>query len=115
MESTPTEGEPLERLAEAKIIEYARGIVSNDILVVDLTDHAWESSMALLMFAIARDAIPPNVGAILVPVRPHLRGYWLNGAVPAVALECYLVPVEDLPGLRAHVDNMWTALHPDPE
>ncbi len=105
-------GPRLDPVEPHRLVEWARGIVRSDILVVDLDDRDWMSSLALLIGA-WREVVPVNIGLVLVPVAPHMRGYWLNAHVPAVTLECYLVPEEQVPELRAHIDRMWDALHPD--
>jgi hypothetical protein len=101
---------PLPPLDDARITELARGIVTNQYLVADINELRWVQSL-MLMLQIAQ-GVPPNVGAVLVPVAPHLRGYWTDD-VPAVTLQAQYVPQANLAHLQAEITRMNTALWPD--
>lgn len=96
------------RVDDERIIELARGIVRGDYLVVD-EDGDWLTSLILIGSAIAEAR---NVGLVLVPVGPHLGGYWINGRVPGVTLECVMVAKGDMPKLLRRVKAMEEALFP---
>ena len=98
----------LRRATPERLVELARGIVRGDYLVP--TDAAdWQTSLSLMAPSIVS---AHNLGAVLVPVGPHLGGYWLNGRVPGVTLSCVLVAKGDLRALQRHVDAMNAALYP---
>lgn len=101
----------IRRADDARLTELARGIVRKDYLIVD-NDPSWRTSLALIAggFGQAR-----NLGMILVPVAPHLGGYWINGVAPGVTLECVLVAKGDMPALKRKVDAMNAALFPEPQ
>lgn len=103
-------GEPLPRATPAEITEYARGIVTGQLMVADLSDSSWQASLMLLLGHLAEI---PNVGLILVPLGPHQHGYWINGVAPGVTLSAKLVAQEDLDALQAEVSRMSKALFPD--
>jgi hypothetical protein len=104
---------PLEPLDDETVLDYARQIVTDKMLVADLSDRDWQMSLALIISAMDEDGgpeIPPNIGAVLVPVAPHLKGYWLNGRVPGVTISAVLVASESMDPLRAQVSRMLEAL-----
>lgn len=95
---------------DARIIEAARGIVTNTLLVADHNDRRWQSALALM--AAAGAEVPDNAAIALVPVAPHLRGWW-QGDVPAVVIEMQIVPRESVPALQAMIDAMNAVLFPE--
>lgn len=105
--------DPILPLGPERITELARGVVTDQWLIVDIEDERWQQSLTLLLQA-AR-GVPENIGAVLVPVAPHLRGWW-TGSIPAVTLEAQYVPGSDLEQLYAEINRMNAALWPaDPE
>jgi hypothetical protein len=100
----------VERATEERLTEFARGIVTGDYMLAQGDDPDWQASLSLIASAITEH---DNVGAVLVPVAPHMGGPWLNGRVPAMTMSLDLVAVEDVPALQEKVDTMWTALHPE--
>lgn len=103
--------DPLRRLDDTSLTELARGIVTDKYLVADMADETWQSSLTLLVQGLK--GVPPNVGLVVVPVAPHLKGYWANGNIPAVTLSVQFVPEEDLAALQAKIDVMSAVLWPD--
>lgn len=106
-------GEPLEPLDRETIVELARGIATGQMMIANPEEPDWASSLALLFGAYLTGGIPPNVGLIVVPKGPHLGSYWLNGHVPAVTLQAYLVPSESFPELEEAYAEMVQVLYPD--
>ena len=98
----------IRRATPERLTELARGIVRGDYLIVD-DDRDWQVSLSLIAGALQAR----NLGLILVPVQPHMRGYWLNGRVPALTLECALVAKGDVKDLQRRVDTMNAALFPE--
>lgn len=99
------------RMTEAQITETAREIVTNQLMIADLSQREWQDSLALL-FSMVEDR-GGTIGMILVPMGPHLRGYWINNRAPAVTWECRCVHRNDVERLRSTIEGMLSALHPD--
>lgn len=106
-------GPPIPPLTVEQIVEHARGIVTGELLQADpVHDPVWQSSLALLLGAPGR--IASNLGLILVPKAPHMKGgYWVNGRAPAVTLRAFMVPEESIEALNAEVERMHAALYPE--
>lgn len=51
-----------------------------------------------------------NLGAIIVPVAPHMGGRWLNGYVPGVTVELSIIPSESVEAVDAEITRMREAL-----
>lgn len=101
----------IRRAEPERLTHLARGVVRGDYLVVDMKAHPeWGMSLAFIAEGIMNVR---NLGMILVPVASHQKGYWINGAVPGVTLECVLVAKGDLPDLRRRIKKMNDALFPD--
>lgn len=100
---------PLPRVTPERLTELARGIARGDYLIAD-DSKDWLLSLSMMGEAISS---ADNLGLILVPVNPHLGGYWLNGSVPGVTITCVLVALEDVPELQTRVETMMQALFPD--
>jgi hypothetical protein len=96
------------RATPERLTELARGIVRNDYLVVD-DDPVWATSM--LMLAAGFTDAEGEIGLILVPVAPHLGGYWINGKAPGVTVTCTLVHRDDVDELNTRMQRMWDALY----
>lgn len=105
----PDADRTLERADDGRLIAMARAIVRGDSIVVDDAPE-WRMALAMLASEIARYR---NLGAILVPVAPHRRGYWINDKAPGVVLEVSLVAKEDLPALQQRINSMRAALYPE--
>lgn len=103
--------DPIASLGPARLTELARGVVTDKWLIADMEDERWQHSLTLLIQLLG--GIPTNVAALLVPVAPHLRGWW-NGNIPAVTVEVQYVPEEDLDELRSTINQMTTVLWPTP-
>ena len=101
------------RMTGAELIATARGIVTGELMVADLRDRDWHTSLALLLSGVEDRG--GTIGLVLVPRGPHLRGYWLNGQVPAVSFEAKCVHVNDVRALSDLVDTMNSALYPETE
>jgi hypothetical protein len=99
------------RVSDARLTELARGIVVREYVIAD-DRREWLTSLALVGGVLARHH---NLGAVLVPVGPHLGGYWINGIAPGVTLQCTAVAKGDLPALQRKVDAMRAALYPEGE
>jgi hypothetical protein len=104
-------GKRIPIMTTAEIITTAREIVTGEQMVVDFNDRDWQASLSLLLSGWREPAV--NLGCVLVPKGPHLKGYWLNGRVPGVTLSAKLVAVEDIPRLEVHLERMYAALHPE--
>lgn len=107
-------GTVIRRKTPEQITTTARRIVTDQLIIVDVEKHPgpWGTS---LLFMAEHLAQVRNLGAILVPVAPHVGGYWINGTVPAITLECELVARGDLPALSREIERMQAALFPEPE
>ena len=107
----------IERVGTEKLTEYARRLVTGDLMVADLNDRDWQTSLGLILAAWAEDEtkVPGNLGKILVPVGPHMGGYWLNGRVPGFTHQIICVAQEDMEELRAIYEPMINALYPGTE
>jgi hypothetical protein len=92
------------------IVGWARGVVTGELMVADLSRHEWQTSMALMVEALAEIS---NLGVVLVPKGPHLSMPWINNTSPGCVFTCTPVAMEDLPALQAEVDRMNAALYPD--
>jgi hypothetical protein len=103
-----TEKHPLPFGDQDYIIECARGIVTNELLIADLSNSSWQASLALM---IEKLAAIPNLGLVLVPRGPHAHGYWINGTAPGMTFQCQMVAVEDMTDLRSECERMFAALH----
>lgn len=99
----------IRRRDRAALVQLARGIVRGDLMIVD-DDPLWVTPLIFMAEAIASAR---NLGAVLVPVGPHLGGWWVNGKVPGIVVQCTLVAKGDMPALRKLVDEMQAALYPD--
>jgi len=99
-------------MTEAKLIETAREIVTGDLMIADLSNPDWQHSLALI-FSGADEDREHTIGLVIVPLGPHMKGYWLNGTAPAVTWECRFVHVNDINRLGALIAAMNAALHPD--
>lgn len=103
----------LEPLSDAQIDEYARGVVTNTMLLADATDRDWRASLMLILLGIGEP--PENMSTImLVPMAEHMGGRWLNGRVPGVTMRAHPVPVEQVRQLLDRIDEMDRALNPGP-
>lgn len=107
--TTPPKRRMLRRSSSERLTELARGIVRREYLIVDDSPE-WKISLSMVAEGIVNVR---NLGAILVPVAPHMRGYWINDTAPGVTLTCTLVAKGDLPELQKRVDAMHAALYPD--
>ena len=94
---------------QERIVEWARGIVTGELLVADLSNTAWQISLALMIPELAK---MPNLGAILVPKGPHLAMHWVNNTAPGVTVTCTPIAREDLEALDAEIARMNAALYP---
>jgi hypothetical protein len=92
------------------VIECARGIVTNELMIADLSDSSWQMSLALMIEKLAEI---PNLGLVLVPLLPHAHLHWINGTAPGMTMQCQLVAVEDIDALRSETERMFAALHPN--
>lgn len=98
----------IRRASAERLTELARGIVRFEFLIVDGA-REWQTSLLLMSEELTKVR---NLGAILVPVGPHLGGYWLNGKVPGITLSVVMVAKGDLRDLQRRVDAMNAALYP---
>jgi hypothetical protein len=101
------------RLTNAEITEKARGIVTGDLLIADLSDMNWQISLALFMEHLREINKGDWIGTILVPVGPHIGTRWLNGRVPGCTFKCELIHINDTARLAAECDRMSAALYPE--
>lgn len=99
------------RMTETQIMETARSIVTNELLVADLSRHEWQGSLALI-FSMVEDR-GGTIGLVLVPMAPHRNTFWVNNVAPACTFECRCVHVNDLPRLQAAVWAMEAVLNAD--
>jgi hypothetical protein len=97
------------RLDDELRTELARKIVLHEMLVADLTNPAWQTSLALIIAGLDESAIP-DIGLILVPLAPHMGGYWINGTAPGMTVAATLIHRDDVDELSAVVDRMGAAL-----
>lgn len=102
----------IKRRTEEQLVELARGIVTDHTMIADLNDRDWQHSLALLLPALAEYR---NLGCVLVPLGPHMSGYWLNGKVPGITLQVMAVAKGDLRHLDVLIKTMHKALHPERE
>lgn len=105
-------GTVIRRKTAGEIVELARRIVTDRLLIVNPERYP-EWGTSLLWMAESLNEIR-NLGAVLVPVAPHLGKYWLNGHVPAVTFVCEVVAKGDLPALAHEIERMEAALFPEP-
>ena len=109
-EPKPSRGRTLRRADSQRLTELARGLAKNEYLAVDVERvPEWTTSLMMIADGIVNVR---NLGVILVPVGPHMGGYWINGRVPAVTLTCVLVAKGDMPELRRRLKEMNAALYP---
>jgi len=87
----------------------ARGIATHELMVADLTNSAWQISLALMMTRLGEIS---NLGLILVPRAQHVGLHWINNTAPGCTLSCQLVAEEDLPALQIELDKINVALYP---
>ena len=99
----------IRRATPERLTELARGIARGDYMVAD-DSRDWLHSLMMMGPSISKAS---NLGLILVPVGPHLGGYWLNGRVPGVTITCVLVAKGDMRELQKRVDTMNAALYPE--
>jgi hypothetical protein len=102
---------PLPPLTDDEVTTIAREIVTRVSLLAGMDDPDWQSAMSLLLSGLKGD-IPPNVGAVVVPVE---GSRWLNGRVPFPVLSARFVPSESVPALQAALDAMYAVLYPGSE
>ncbi len=100
------------RATPEQLTELARGIACGDYLVVDGDNADWTLSLALIADSII-DA-GDDLGLVLVPVGPHMGGYWINGRVPGVTVTCTFVAAGDVAELQERLNRMHDALYPQP-
>jgi hypothetical protein len=101
-------------MTQAEVTEVARGIVTGDLLIADLSMPEWQTSLALIVSALPeQEARWKRIGLILVPVRPHMNGRWINGIAPGCTFECRLVHVNDVQRVGEAMAPMWGALYPE--
>ena len=100
----------LDQADEAMLIEWARGVVTGQLLVADLNRHEWQTSLALMMEALAKIE---NLGIVLVPLAEHASLHWINGIAPGCTFTCQIVAHEDLIPLQARIDTMQAVLYPE--
>jgi hypothetical protein len=91
------------------VVETARGIVTNELMIVDIERHEWQISLALMMNKLAEIS---NLGLILVPRGPHIGLHWINNTAPGCTLSCQLVASQDIEALTNECARMYAALHP---
>lgn len=99
----------IRRRDDQALTALARGIVRGDYLIVG-GRREWLTSLAFMAEHLAGCS---NLGLVLVPVDPHLGGYWVNGAVPGLTLTCTPVAKGDMRALQRKVDAMNAALYPE--
>jgi hypothetical protein len=95
----------------AYITEVARGIVTNELMVADLSNPAWQISLGLMMTSLAGYS---NLGLVLVPKSEHINMGWINNTAPGCTVKCQCVATEDIEAVQAECDRMHAALHPTP-
>ena len=100
-----------ELLTSEEITEYARGIMTNQMLVADLDDPAWRSSLALLISGLDAESVR-DVGMVLVPLEPHQNSSWFNGVAPGCTFSAVLVHNDSIPAIRDEYIRMAAALYP---
>lgn len=104
-----TERKPTPALSPERLIELSRGLVLGHMLVAEDT-AAWRTALLLIAPALAQY---DDLGAVIVPVKPHTGGRWINGVVPAVVIECTPINKADAETLRATTGRMQAAMFPD--
>lgn len=97
-------------LTPAEITAKARGIVTHELMVADLSQHEWEISLGLMMDGLADYS---NVGVILVPVGKHIGMHWINNIAPGCTIACEVIPEESLEALQAEMERMSAVLYPE--
>jgi hypothetical protein len=102
------------RLTNTQVIETARRIVTGDLMVADLSNRSWQTSLALILTGLKDTDIRQGwIGLIVVPKGPHLSGFWLNGTAPGCTFEASLIHINDLPRLDVEIARMQAALYPE--
>lgn len=104
--------EMFRRMTRAELTDTARGIVTNDLLVADMSRHEWQMSLALLLSGLEERDFQ-RIGLILVPMGPHHHLYWINNTAPGCSFSCRFVHINDLSRLAGEVARMDAALHPE--
>lgn len=106
-------GTVIRRKSADEITRIARRVITDKLIIVDFERYPdqWRTSLLLMADHLSQVR---NLGAVLVPVAPHLRGYWLSGIVPGITLECELVAKGDVPALAREIERMHAALFPEP-
>jgi hypothetical protein len=89
--------------------ETARRIATHELMIADLSNHAWQISLALMISKIAEY---DNAGLILVPKGPHIGLHWINNTAPGCTLSCQLVAEQDLEALQLELDKIHAVLYP---
>lgn len=102
-------GAAISSMSDDDVITTARGIVTGQLMIVDLERHEWQMSLALMMEALAD---LPNLGAILVPLEPHQGGRWINGIAPGCTMKLRTVAEEDVERVNIEVRRMHDVLYP---
>jgi hypothetical protein len=100
----------IRRATPERLTELARGIARDQYLIVDDSPE-WVLSLSMMGDSLLAAR---NLGMVLVPVGPHLGGYWINGEVPGVTISCVVVAKGDVRELTKRVKQMLAALYPDP-
>ena len=107
-----SEDSPIPHGDHDQIVEWARGIVTGELMVADLENQAWQASLALLMTTLVQI---PNVGLIVVPKGPHLSMPWINNTAPGCTVQCQMIAREDIEAVNQECERMYQALHPTQE
>ncbi len=83
--------------------QVAIDLVRGDYMIPS-DDNAWDG-----FFLLYGDTLRSfrNLGCVLIPVRPHLGGRWVNGRAPGVVVEC--LPINK--GDTKRLDRLWKAKH----
>jgi hypothetical protein len=104
------------RMTQREVTEVARGIVTNELLIADLSKPEWQTSLALITSGLSVSEMhQKRIGLILVPVRPHERFHWINGIAPGCTFECRMVHVNDVDRIGRAMVPMVEALYPGRE
>jgi hypothetical protein len=94
------------------LVTIARGLVTNELMIADLSRHEWQTSLAMMLPSLAEYT---NLGLILVPFAAHASMPWINNIAPGMVMQCQGVAREDIEALTAECERMYAALHPEQE
>ena len=97
------------RLDDELRTELARKVVTHEMLVADITRDEWQISLGLLFAGLSAETLG-DIGLVLVPMKEHMGGPWINGVAPGCTTKATLIHNDDVFDFGEVVGRMDAAL-----